>query len=358
MEVIIVSPSLDPTQNVSGISSVAQFIITNNLSQHYIHFELGRKDNEKGGICRAKNIINSLLLWYKMLNKYPEAIIHYNFPLSKLSILRDPLFIMLAQWKKRKMIIHMHGGFFLTAIYIPKYLRIILNCIFSLEVPFIVLSSLEKKLLLDKFHCHRVYVLPNCVDLNDAAIYHRDFSQGRRPLVLGYLGRIAETKGMDYLLEACYEMKQHGFPFILKIAGKEEIEGQYLFRFQEELEDSFVYEGVVSGNSKKDFLKGLDLFILPSFFEGLPMSLIESMSYGVIPVTTNVGSIGEVIEDCENGLFIKRRNAKSIVEQCYRIDKDRKLFKLLSQKAKDTIFEKFVPQKYIDNLNSIYADLH
>ena len=40
------SPSLDPKQNVSGISSVTQFIISNNPDCHYIHFELGRKDND------------------------------------------------------------------------------------------------------------------------------------------------------------------------------------------------------------------------------------------------------------------------------------------------------------------------
>ena len=42
-KIIIVSPSLDPKQNVSGISSVTQFIISNNPDCHYIHFELVEK---------------------------------------------------------------------------------------------------------------------------------------------------------------------------------------------------------------------------------------------------------------------------------------------------------------------------
>ena len=46
MKVIITSPSLDPAQNIGGISSVTQFIIQNNKSADYIHFELGKKDNE------------------------------------------------------------------------------------------------------------------------------------------------------------------------------------------------------------------------------------------------------------------------------------------------------------------------
>ena len=66
------------------------------------------------------------------------------------------------------------------------------------------------------------------------------------------------------------------------MAGKEEIEGQYLSRFQTELGNSFIYEGVVFGQSKNIFLQKINVFMLPSFFEGLPMSLLESMSYGVV----------------------------------------------------------------------------
>ena len=60
------SPSLDPKQNVSGISSVTQFIISNNPDCHYIHFELGRKDNESGGLSRVKVIMKSLILWNRI----------------------------------------------------------------------------------------------------------------------------------------------------------------------------------------------------------------------------------------------------------------------------------------------------
>lgn len=307
MKIIIVSPSLDPKQNVSGVSSVAQFIIHNNPSHEYIHFELGKKDNEKGGIFRIKTIICNIFLWIRILKNNPEAIIHYNFPLSKLSILRDSLFIMVARLKKRRMLIHLHGGVFLTASYIPAYLKVILDRIFSLHIPFVVLSDLEKDILQHKFRCKNVYVLPNCVDLGDAINYKRIFSDNKKTLVIGYLGRIAEDKGIGYLLEACMVLKKRNFPFILKIAGKEEHEGQFLPRFKETLNELFVYEGVVCGKRKNDFLKSLDVFVLPSFFEGLPMSLIECMSYGVVPITTNVGSIGEIVKNGENGLFIKKK---------------------------------------------------
>ena len=49
MKAIINSPSLDPKVNVSGISSITQFIISNNKEVDYIHFEVGKRDAESGG---------------------------------------------------------------------------------------------------------------------------------------------------------------------------------------------------------------------------------------------------------------------------------------------------------------------
>lgn len=354
-KIIIVSPSLDPKQNVSGISSVTQFIISNNPDYHYIHFELGRKDNESGGLSRVKVLMKTLVLWNRILNSYPAALVHYNFPLSKMSILRDPLFMMIARWKRRKMIIHLHGGIFLTTLHIPKYLKYILQLVFSFSFPIVVLSCLEKKIVVERFQCKNVYVLPNCVELNNAKAFHRQCSDNGNRLILGYLGKIAKTKGVEYLLEACVELKRRNIPFVLRMAGKEEIEGQYLSQFHTALGNSFIYEGVVFGQSKNVFLQKINVFILPSFFEGLPMSLLESMSYGVVPVTTNVGSIGEIVKDGYNGLIIEKQDTMSIVEQCTKLVYNKGLMNSLAQKARCTIFERFHAAGYIESLNSIYA---
>ena len=356
MEIIITSPSLDPSQNVSGISSVTQFIIDNNKEERYIHFELGKKDNEKGGIFRIFPIIKNLFKWNKLLSKSPQTIIHYNFPLSKASILRDPLFIWIAQIKKHKMVIHIHGGVFLTASHIPAYLDIILKKVFSLPIPFIVLSELEKKMLKDKFQCNNISVLPNCVDLKDAVSFQR-IPNNKDTLVIGYLGRIAETKGMGYLLEACVKLKEKKVPFILKLAGKEEIKDQYLPLFKEKIGKQFIYEGVVSEDKKTSFLKSLDIFILPSFFEGLPMSLLESMSFGVVPITTNVGSIGEIIKEGNNGLFILPKDSNAIVQQITKVNTNRDLLQKMSHNAKEYIINNFNVKNYIDKLNNIYTAL-
>lgn len=376
-EIIITSPSLNPKENVSGISSVTKFIIDNNPKVQYLHFELGKKDKEKGGWHRIGALLRRYRDWKKMLTEHPDAIIHYNFPLSKPSILRDPCFIHYAILHHRKMVVHVHGGLFLTAPKIPFYLECIMRWVFGQKLPFIVLSDMERDILVERFGAKKVYSLPNCVDLKDAEAYAKENKEASlsetqlrdsdmasshhqvlvQPLRISYLGRIEPNKGMTELLIACQRLKKEGFPFQLVIAGKEQTEGEYLPQFAQWLGDSFEYVGLVSGQTKCDFLRSLDAFVLPTYFEGLPMSLLESMSYGKAPIVTPVGSIPQVVRDGENGIFVKDHDVDSIVVAIKRLSDDRALLRKLGEEARKTIFSQFSPNKYIEKLNDIYLRL-
>lgn len=357
MEIIITSPSLNPHENVSGISSVTKFIIENNAAHHYVHFELGRKDNERGGWHRIVTLAERYKSWKILLKEYPQALIHYNFPLSMASILRDPWFISYALKQGRKVVVHVHGGFFLTAEHIPKLPWIILKRVFHYDIPFIVLSDKEKDLIESRFGARRVFVLPNAVDLKDATEYMQKGMEksSHERLRIGYLGRIEPNKGMTELLDACIQLANRHCEFTLILAGKEQTSGEYIPRFQQALGSYFEYAGLVFGEAKYHVLRSLDVFILPSYFEGLPMSLLECMSYGVTPVVTPVGSIPEVVKDGVNGIFIRHHDVSSIVEVMIRLNKDRTLLRSIGKEARRTIFSGFGPGRYIENLNRIYT---
>lgn len=360
MDVIITAPSLDTRLNVSGVSSVVNFIIDNNSDYRYIHFQLGKTDKQRGGIWRIKATLEALMRWHGMLKQNRQALIHYSFPLSKPSLLRDPLFMWMAKKQKRKMVIHVHGGLFLTKKNISFLWMRILRWVFGWDVPFIVLSENEADTLKTRFGAKRVMVLPNCVDLKEAEKFHRfdNCANNKESIIrLGFLGRIEPNKGMTELLEACVKMKETGVPFILDIAGKEAQEGEYLPLFTQKLGDSFHYAGVVSGETKVSFLKGLDVFVLPSYFEGLPMSLLECMSYGCVPVVTPVGSIPQVVIEGENGLFIKDHDVDSIVDKIIFLCEHRNQVEKMGENARDTIFSHYNPKAYIERLNALYEVL-
>lgn len=354
MQIIIVSPSLDPTKNISGISSVTSFIIENNPRHQYIHFELGRKDGEKGGIYRVGAILRKYKEWKSFLRKHPQALVHYNFPLEKPSILRDTPFMHFALRNGHKMVVHIHGGVFLTSPKIPFPFFQILKYVFSWKVPFITLSEKEMETVKDRFHAKNVITLSNCISLKEAKAYCRKECDRSLPLTLGYLGRITEEKGMTYLLNACIMLKEQGIPFHLKLAGAEEHNRQFLSQFNNRLGSSFEYCGLVSGERKTHFLQSLDLLVMPSFFEGLPMSLLECMSFGVVPIVTPVGSIPTVVTDKQNGIFIKVKDSESIVNAVEYLHNNRDVLLKMSQISRSFVFEHFNPVKYVNNLNEIY----
>ena len=355
MRIIITSPSLDPTKNVSGLSSVTRFIIENNPHQDYVHFELGRKDGEKGGIHRVNAVIRRFQDWKRLLKTYPDAIVHYNFPLEKPSIIRDTPFMRAALQNGNQMVIHIHGGFYLTSESIPSPFRQMLNYVFSWNVPFITLSETEAETLRKRFHAKHVVSLPNCIDLKDAQTFQRKYKDVSTPLTLGYLGRIAKTKGMDDLLQACYMLKERHIPFRFQIAGAEELEGQYLPQFSKLLGNQFAYAGIVSGESKNAFLQSLDVLTMPTFFEGLPMSLLECMSYGVVPVITPVGSIPTVVKDQQNGILVKVKDAQSIVDAIANLHTHRDRLEQMGKSSRNYIYQHFDSDSYIDKLNNIYS---
>ena len=349
MDVIIVSPNLEPSIALGGVSAVSRFIVENNHSCNYVHFEIGKRNSEHGGISRLSRLNNRLKAWKSLLASNPNAIIHYNFPLSPEAIIRDFFFMREARRLQRKMIVHVHGGIYMNSSHIPFVLFRILKHIFRWDVPFIVLSEHEKEVLSSKFSPTIVYALPNCVELSENVV-RANISQ---VLTIGYLGRITEAKGMKELLEACKILQLKDIPFRLKIAGVQDKDESYIEAFNKELGNRFEYVGIISGKRKKDFINSIDIFVLPSYFEGLPMSLLESMSYGAVPVVTPVGSIPEVVKDGVNGLLVKEHNADCIVDAVIRLQENSYREKL-SKAAITTINEHFSPTLYFEKLNTIY----
>lgn len=350
MDVILVSPNLDPSIALGGVSAVSRFIIENNKTYTYIHFELGKKDSERGGFARIFQLRNRLKAWKSLLKSNPDAIIHYNFPLSPGAIIRDFIFMREVIKKKQKMIVHIHGGLYMNSSHIPFVFNKILKHIFHWNIPFIVLSEHEKNILSSKYAVSNIYVLPNCVELgdNNERISKPDI------FTMGYIGRITEAKGMKELLEACKILLSRGIVFKLKIAGIENKNESFIEAFEKNLNRSFEYLGIISGKTKKDFLNSIDVFVLPSYFEGLPISLLESMSFGAVPVVTPVGSIPEVVDNGVNGLLIKDHDTNSLVNALLQLYEKESLRIELSKAAKITIEKHFSPTVYFENLNKIY----
>jgi glycosyltransferase involved in cell wall biosynthesis len=291
--------------------------------------------------------------WNELLQENKDAVVHYNIPLMKAAIIRDYMMLKVAHAMNIPIILHIHGGNYIKERNRPWYIKKLLDKIFSWSKHTIVLGDEEKQILEDDFKLKNVISMPNCIDLTDAKEFNRDITS-KETLDILYLGRIEPNKGIDYIFDACCVLKEKGVKFHLHFAGKEEVEEQYIPKLKEKLGNCFTFHGIVSGDKKTDVLKKCDIFLLPSFYEGLPMSLLETMSFAQVPVVTPVGSIPTVVTDKGNGLFIEIKNSDSIVYAITELYKNRTLMQELSLNAQKCIFEKFDDDLYIKKLNKYY----
>ena len=156
-----------------------------------------------------------------------------------------------------------------------------------------------------------------------------------------FIGRITKSKGIEYIYQALSGLKKRQVPFKFYIAGTGPDEEEYVEKFEALLGSDFEFKGVVSGVSKINLFKTCEIFLLPSLFEGLPMSLLESMSFGLVPVVTGVGSIKHVVKTGENGILVDRNPAEDIDLAIEKFVNDRILLEQLSINAKDYIFKNY-----------------
>lgn len=182
----------------------------------------------------------------------------------------------------------------------------------------IAVSNFTKRRLIERrIPEEKIRVIQNGIDTMSFDHYRKGRLRGELNLapgsrVIGFIGRLGPEKGIKYLLEAASIIcnKTHGVYFVLAGEGilKEETEA---FIASNNLQGRIIMLGW--RKDATELMPDMDILLLPSLTEGTPMVLLESMAMGVPVIASDVGGIGEVIEDSKTGLLIKPRDPQAIV---------------------------------------------
>ncbi|RNL53955.1 glycosyltransferase family 4 protein [Pedobacter jejuensis] len=143
------------------------------------------------------------------------------------------------------------------------------------------------------------------------------------------IGRLVEKKGIYYLLEAMYFLKQKGYRICCDIIG----DGPYYDKYARyitdyHLNDEIRLHGAMESKMVKGFLLNADLFVLPSVIcsdgdrDGLPNVLLEALAAGVPVIATPVSAIPELINHEKTGLLVDERSTMGIVAAVERLIND------------------------------------
>ena len=98
----------------------------------------------------------------------------------------------------------------------------------------------------------------------------------------------------------------------------------------------------------------LDIFVLSSLSEGLPNVLLESMSYGLPVVSTEVGGVSEIIKHMENGILVKPEDKFNLSRGLIELIENKKLRKKFSENSENFIKDKYSVKKMVNSFEKIF----
>lgn len=191
--------------------------------------------------------------------------------------------------------------------------------------------------------------------LNKTAAVQR-FSLSPQAKYVGFIGRLEPVKGGDIFIAAAIKVLAVCPDIQFVIAG----EGSEMHRLEAEVAhagftDRIRFLGF--HNSPEEVLCFLDLYVLPSRDEGIPLSLLEAMSAEVPVVASSVGGIPEVIQNGVNGILVPPGNPQLLADTICNSLKDTVSATRRKKAARKTIDEEFNIESWIENLQTLYVDL-
>jgi glycosyltransferase involved in cell wall biosynthesis len=346
MKVLIVGPNIYDVNKLGGIITYVNFLL-NNISCDYHYF------NRSGSNRSIFLSIGNFIKYFKLQKKICFDIIHINSALNTPAIIRDFMLLVLSR-KNKKIVIQIHGGKYMTnnpPTFINFFIKRLIN-----KKNIILLSESEKKVILENYNPENIFILRNSVtnrhfdNINSKKILEKL----NNPVSIIFLGRIDYFKGLDDMLSALIELKGSNIKFKFYLYGDGEYRKSIVEKISNSLgDDYFYYGGIVKGDEKMLRLVSSDIFVLPSLFEGLPISLLEAMSVGRIVIATNVGSIPSVVRNDINGFLVEPRNSNQLYQTLLKVI-NLKDVKSISLAAVQTINESYSENYFKNQIMDIY----
>lgn len=210
-------------------------------------------------------------------------------------------------------------------------------------------SNKIKRIFEEEFH-----VLKEKLIYKETPVKYTEFKKQytlnpEKPLKIGFAARISKfQKRADLLLKVVKELEARKICSVVEIAGN----GNYFDKFANEIEGfrNVKLLGCISRDAIADFWKEKDVFLSVSDFEGTSISMLEAMSWGVVPVVTKVSGVDEFVENGMNGYCSEPGDWESVVNNIADIEAHREKLPEYGEICKQYIQERCKEEDYIDVL--------
>jgi glycosyltransferase involved in cell wall biosynthesis len=174
--------------------------------------------------------------------------------------------------------------------------------------------------------------------------------------VVGMVARLDLQKGFEYLLRAVRELCNTMNGFKVVIVG----EGPDRPAIEAMVQEYGLQSSVVLAGQQSDMpgvYAAMDIFVLPSLNEGLPMTILEAMAASKPVVATRVGAIPKVINDGENGLLINPRNSEALRNALASLLSDPNKCRRMGEKAHGWVSRNYTSEAMALKYRQLYDEI-
>lgn len=215
----------------------------------------------------------------------------------------------------------------------------------------VAISTKIAKTIEETYGIKDTIVIYNGIDTKKFLDLEKKMKDNKKIKLL-HIGRFAEQKNHKLLIDAFKEISLKNNNIELSLVGDGETKKEVENRVKEyKLDDKVKFLGI-----RKDIprlMKENDIFVLPSLWEGLPITLLEAMAAGLPIICTDVGGNSDIIDNMNNGILIESNNKEELVNAIELLIYDKELRGKLSERSVSTA------KKYdINEISSSYENIY
>ena len=366
MNILFVGTIFDSKHNTITGQTVVSDIVLENLCKSNKIIRINTADSgkyQRGSfsftVYRISQFIGIFLkLLYILLTKKVDRV-YYQPATSKMGIARDYIAMHIIRLFSKPIILHLLG--YITLDTLRNYGSTTwrrFSYVYNKSSKIIV----EGEKMKSEFDCfddylNKIVVIPNGMNIGLNKEQPIKRYNNKVPFKLLYLSNFIYSKGyFDVLRALNILVNERHLNVECNFAGKfystlDSVDNDTIFGTEEafksyisnhKLNKRVKYQQGLFGDDKRQAFETANAFLLPTFYsaEGQPMSIIEAMYYGCVPIVTNQGHIPMMVNN-HNGCIVESRNPKSIADAVERLMSDNKTYSLKSKISMEDFHNKF-----------------
>jgi len=315
-----------------------------------------------------KNIFKEIIRFWRDIRYFKRRIntgnfdiVQTNTSLERYSLLRDGIYILIARNKGVKIIVFYHGWDLNVEKAIEKYYLFIFRALFLKANASIVLANQFKEKLVRWGYNNKIYIESTIVDENSFVGISEDYIIKKYNMLtrvnLLYLARVEVEKGIYETIEAFRDISADFPSAKLTIAGDGlELENVKKYVTLQKIK-GIIFLGHISGDEKTKAFMGAHLYLLPSYTEGMPASIVEAMAFGLPIISRPVGGVCDLILNGQNGFLAESKSHLEIAGLIIKLLTDKDLMIKISINNHRIAKEKLTLSNSVKRLEKIYSEV-